>query len=452
MNAKKKSSRATNRSLRRLVFVGLTLIATATVVRYWLLPVQAPRVVAKAAANASPEVAELLFEVDDVVQQMAEHYPGSVDTLSVTAMLHARFGDVNEAIACWKQCLEIAPNHAEAHFQIGLIAHERGENAEASEHFRRATEIDASLSNYPVHWAKSLTNEGKLEKAAEVLRADIARHPGSVASMTILGDTLLQLNQHEQAKHCYEQVIQLAPHVTSAYYGLGMACSKMGDTQSAKQYLDRFKELKVRDEQAHRDELKTEELGLARVQESVAEVLIATSKGLLAQNDPQTAESLLIRARELAPALAESWRVLAWLYERQNRIDEAVETATEYADLASDDVLARVILGQLLARVGRVDEAETALRQAVRLGMNDAEAHARLAEFYLQAKRNPSEAGAAAQRAVDLAPTAHHCFLLAWACHASGEKESALAAIEQAIALAPDRTEYHELRDAISRE
>ena len=435
--------------LMRLALLGLLLIGAAAVVRYCVVPAPYSSAVAEAVANASPDVADLLLEADEVARQMTERYPNSADTLDVTAMLHARFGDVDKAVECWNRCLEIAPTHAGAHFQMGLIAHERGNNAEASAHFQRATELDDSSSNYPVHWARSLTNEGQLEQAVEVLRADLARHPASVASLTILGDTCLQLKQHEQAKHCYEQVIRLAPRLTSAYYGLGTACSNLGEADAAKQHFARFKELKARDEQAHRDELKTEELGLERVQESVAEVLAVAAKGFLSENDPQTGERLLIRACELDPALGESWRVLTWLYERQGRIDEAVETAQSYVNQEPQNAVARVNLGQLLARVGRTDDAEAVLHAAVESAPNDAEAHARLAEFYLQTKRDPSKATAAAERATELAPTAHHFFLLALAKHAGGEVAAAQAAIERAIALAPDRSEYHDLRNAI---
>lgn len=441
---------AANTRLRKLTLVGLLLIATGVVIRVYFAPVRRPSAVAEAIANASPEVAELLLEADDVVRQLSERYPDSLDTLDVTAMLHARFGNVDEAIACWKRCLEIAPNFAEAHFRIGLIEHERGEDSEASIHFRRATEIDPSLSNYPVHWAKSLTNEGKLKDAADVLRADLARHPDSVASLTILADTYLQLKQQDKAKQSYEKVVRLAPDVTSAYYGLGTACAQLGETEAAKRYLERFKALKARDEQAHRNELKTEELGLARVRQGVAEVLLAAAKAFLAQNDPKTGETLLIRARELDPSLGETWRVLAWLYERQDRIDEALETTKEYASRDSDDVPAQLSLAQLLARIGRVDEAEAVFLTTAEAAPNNAGAQATLAEFCLQERRDSSKAVRAAQRAVKLAPTAHHYFLLASAHRASRDLESARLAIEQAIALAPERSEYRDLRDAIA--
>ena len=435
--------------LKRLLLVGMLLVAIGVVLRVCFAPVKRPSAVAQAVANASPEVAELLLEADGAVHQMAERYPDSLDTLDVTAMLHARFGNVDEAIACWKRCLEIAPDFAEAHFRIGLIEHERGENSDASSHFRRATEIDPSLSNYPVHWAKSLTNEGKLEEAARVLRADLARHPDSVASLSILGDTYLQLKQYDKAKQCYEQVVELAPHVTSAHYGLGTACAQLGETEAAKHYLDCFKALKSRDEQAHRNELKTEELGLSRVRQGVAEVLLAAAKGYLAGNDPKTAESLLIRARKLDPALGETWRVLAWLYERQNRIDEALEVTREYAGRDPEDVFAQLSLGQLLARIGRVDEAAAILHATSEMAPNNAAVQATMAEFCLQAERDSPDAARAAQRAAALAPTAHHFFLLALARRACGELESAKEAIDQAIALAPERTEYRDLRDAV---
>ncbi len=438
-----------NRRLLAVIVLGSVLIAAAVVVRVWFTPPQPLAAVVQAADNASPEVAKLILEARDVVQQMSELYPDTVDTLDVIAMLQARFGDRDEATASWQRCLEIDPGIAKAHFELGLMAYETGKNAQASEHFRRATEIDSSLSDYPLYWAKSLTNEGKLDQAAEVLQADVARHPGSVASLTLLGDTCLQLNRLDDARRCYEQVVRMAPTVTSAFFGLGTTCSKLGDTDSAKRYLDRFKQLKAGDEQAHRNRLKDKGHDLARVQVSVAEVLVSAAKGFLVQNDPQTAENLLIRAREIGPGLGESWRVLAWLYERQSRIGEAIDTLRQYADQTTDQELASVLLGQLLARAGRMDEAETALRQAVQLAPSSVEAHVQLAKFYMQEKPDPKGAKSAATRAVELAPTADHYFLLASACHRAGDAEPALAAVERAIALAPDRSEYPRLRDEI---
>ncbi|MFO7907789.1 MAG: tetratricopeptide repeat protein [Planctomycetota bacterium] len=434
-----------------MLAVGLAAIAAAFLVRVHVMPTLPPSAVTETAAEASPEVAALLHEADEVGRRMLAEFPQSLDALNVMAMLHARFGDQDDAIAYWERCLEKDPHFARAHFHIGLIAHERGDNAEASKHFARATEIDNALSNYPVHWAKSLTNEGKLEEAAEVLRADLARHPDSVASLTILGDTYLQLKEEAQAKACYERVVELAPEVTSAHYGLGMACSKLGEVDAAKAHLARFKELKKEDEQAHREELKTEELGLVRARKSVAEILTTAAKGYVFRGDTERAGTLLRRARQLSPSLSEASRVLAWLYERQGRVEEALATLSEFVERVDDDAAAYLRLAKLQAQVGDLEGAEESFRRLTRLVPNEASAYAMLGEFQLHVREDAKEARTAAAKAVELDPTAApHYFLLAMACWESGDSEAAAEAVDQAIALAPDNDEYRRLRATIS--
>jgi tetratricopeptide (TPR) repeat protein len=212
-----------------------------------------------------------------------------------------------------------------------------------------------------------------------------------------------------------------------------------------------FQELKARDEQAHRDQLKDTELGLHRVEGGVAEIETNVAKAYIAFGVPQKAEELLERAFQLNPSSPEPARVLAWLFEREGRVDEAVQTLSDVAAALPEDFTVHLALGQLLARIGRVEEAEQNFLRMVDLTPNQASGHVVLARFYLEAAHKPDEAKGAAQRAVDLAPTAENYFLLAEACYGSGDLQHASAAIERAIALEPDRVEYHRLRDAIPR-
>lgn len=446
-----RGSAGRRRRIWLLVAGGLVAIGAAYLVRGHFVTELPPSAVAETAGEASPKVAALLYEADEVGRQMLAEFPESVDALNVMAMLHARFGEQENAISYWERCLEVQPDFAEAHFQIGLIAHERGDNAEASKHFARATEIDNTLSNYPVHWAKSLTNEGKLEEAAEVLRADLEKHPDSVASLTILGDTYLQLNKHAKAKACYQRVVELAPEVTSVHYGLGRACSKLGEQDAAQKHLARFKELKKRDEQAHRQELKTEELGLSRARKSVAEVLTTAAKGYVFRGDTQKAEELLRRARDLSPELSESVRLLAWLYERQGRVDEAVAALSKFVKLVDDDAAAYLRLAKLQTQVGDLEGAEKSFQRLTELVPKEADAYAMLAEFELHVRGDAEQARRAARQAVELDATASHYFLLAMACWEVGDADAASDAVEQAVALAPENDDYRRLQTAIAQ-
>ena len=89
---------------------------------------------------------------------------------------------------------------------------------------------------------------------------------------------------------------------------MGTACNKLGDTDQASLYLDRFKELKARDKQAHRDRLKVLG-GDIEVREGVAEILVAAGRVFIAHGDTSQGEAVLTRANRNAKAMVEPIRV-----------------------------------------------------------------------------------------------------------------------------------------------
>ena len=53
-------------------------------------------------------------------------------------------GNFDEALGLLAGVLERDPNHPYAHFCKGIVLEQRGQMAEAHEHFKRVTEIDAN--------------------------------------------------------------------------------------------------------------------------------------------------------------------------------------------------------------------------------------------------------------------------------------------------------------------
>ena len=92
----------------------------------------------------------------------------------------------------------------------------------------------------------------------------------------------------------------------------------------------------------------------------------------------QQAIELLERALALEPDSASLWRFLAEARSHLPDAKGAVEAAARAAELAPADGLAQLTLGQCLQRLGRLEEAEVALRRAVAaplLAERRAEAH-----------------------------------------------------------------------------
>ena len=396
--------------------------------------------------GAEPQIASVLDEATHVLEALMEQLPDRPDSWHVLASFYYKFGKLDEAVKCWEKCLELAPDFAVSQYWLGVAARDRGENTEAVKWFRKALDSAPNESQVAVHLAQTLIDLGKTQDAIEVLEKNLAAYPQSFASCVLLGEVYLQLEQYDKAKQNFETAVRISSDYSSPYYGLAKACTALGQTEASNRHLAKFKELKARDEQSHRDLLKTES-DLPRVQQKTAKILTLAGKVYLANGDGETAEVLLLRALELDPSEPESPQVLAWLYELQGRADRALKTLEQGCQANPQDVGVHLRLGAFHARRGRFDAAEKAIENAIRILPQQGGGYAALARLYLKSNQNLPKAKELAAKAVELEPLAENHFLLGAICQRMGDLVSARAAAEQAVALQPDNQEYRQALD-----
>ena len=395
-------------------------------------------------SGADPEIAAVAHEAAGVVNDLLERHPGQVDGWHVAGDFYYKFGKLDEAVKCWKRCLELDPGASQAHFWLGAAAADRGLSEEALESFRKALERTPSEPQVLVRTAQALIDLGETDEAIQVLEKNLAAYPRSLAGFVLLGEIYGQSRQFGKAKEHLRTVIEMRPNYTTAYYGLAMACAGLDQEEESKRYMEKFKELNAADEQAHRDWLKTGD-DLPRVRKNASEIFTGAAKAYLAQEDPQTAETLLLRAVELCPSQPECHQVLAWLYERQGRIAEAHDALARGSEANPDDLGTHLRWGAFLAGQGKFDEAEKALGEAIRIMPYLGGGYAALARLHLTANRKLDEANELATKAVELEPLAKNYFLLAVIRQRVGDHQAALAAIEKAVSLEPGNPEYRQV-------
>lgn len=398
--------------------------------------------------GADPAIAAVVHEATEVVETLIERVPDQANSWHVLGSFYYEFGKLDASVECWEKCLQLAPDFAEGHYWLGVAARDRGRNDEAVEWFRKALRGAPGETQVSVHLAQTLIDLGDMQEAIKVLEENRAAYPQSLASCVLLGEIYVQLEQYDKAKQDFERAIQMSPGYTAAYYGLAKACAGLGQTADSKRYLQKFKELKTRDEQAHRDWLKTGD-DLPRVQQNVSGILTAASKVYLAQGDTETAERLLLRAIELGVSQPECHQVLAWLYERQGRMREAQDVLSRGREANPGDIGIHLRAGTLLAKQGKFDAAEQAFEDAMRIMPYLGGGYAALAQFYLTSNRKLEEAKKLAAKAIELEPLAKHYFLLGLICQRLGDLGGARAAIGQAVAFCPANPEYRQAYELV---
>jgi len=407
-----------------------------------------PSVIGDVASSASPEVAAFMREADEVATRLIERFPNSPDAMHMMAQLHNRFGKNEEAVQWWQACVELDPGFSVAYREMGVIAQENGDFDLAADLLGKAAAHDPASSSIPALLAESLMSLGKLEEAVRVLEKNLENHPRSMASFALLGDAQVQLKQYARGRENLELAVEMAPDYTNAYYGLATACAKLGDREKSKEYLEKFKALKARDEETHRTQLKTVD-DVRRVRGHLAQVYTNASKIYLLQEDARAAEEHLLKAAEVDPDYVECSQVLIWLYDRQGRRDEALAALARLRETAPGDLNTQMTLGSLSTQLGQFDAAEEAYQRAIELTPLQAGGYAALANLYLRAGHKLPEAKTLALKAVGLEPVARYYSVLSLACHRNGDFIGARSAIDQAVVLDPDNPDYQHAQEQI---
>ncbi len=82
-----------------------------------------------------------------------------------------------EAMAAYRQALELEPGLADAHLNLGRLLHERAETAEAEKHYRRAQELLPEDPTPAYNLGVALQDQKKLEEAARAYEAALVNDP-----------------------------------------------------------------------------------------------------------------------------------------------------------------------------------------------------------------------------------------------------------------------------------
>jgi tetratricopeptide (TPR) repeat protein len=156
-------------------------------------------------------VAELAARVAPLARQVSATAQAEAD---YTAAQWYQFGLELEAVtpeeagAAYERVLELEPDHADAHVNLGRLLHEHGQAADAAAHYRRA----------------------------------LAAGPHAVASFN-LGVALEDLRRPAEALAAYRRALASDDSLAEAHYNLARLCERTGDAQAALRHYHEYRNL-----------------------------------------------------------------------------------------------------------------------------------------------------------------------------------------------------------------
>ncbi len=151
----------------------------------------------------------------------------------------------------YHQILALNPDSAEADMIAGEALDEMKDNAGATNMFRAAVKANPKEPNAHFGLGYLLWTQKIYPEAASELQAELANDSNHIQAMEYLGDTLIQLNQPDQARPYLEKTVKLDPSQPLAHLDLGIILSDAGENDKAMHELLQAEKLKPDDVNVH---------------------------------------------------------------------------------------------------------------------------------------------------------------------------------------------------------
>ena len=176
-----------------------------------------------------PAEAEQLYRV--VLQADAEN----ADALNLLGVLEYERGRNPPALDWLSKAVELAPQTAMYHNNLGLVLVALGRHGDAATRFEQAGQLDAQLPDafYNLGVARQKLDQVDEAIAAYEKALTLAEDPGTLSN---LGAAYLQSGRRKEGIRCYERVLQLQPEHAEAMVSLADALLESGSATEAESW------------------------------------------------------------------------------------------------------------------------------------------------------------------------------------------------------------------------
>ncbi len=245
----------------------------------------------------------------------------------------------------YRSVVEKEPTHAEAWHRLGLLAQQRGDLAQAVEHFRRAVACGGTDAAHWNNLGVLLTMIGNTADAVAAYEQALELRPDYAEAHNNLGTTLERRGQMDRAVECHRHATRCKASYVEAYDNLGTALKGQGKSEEAAAAYRQALALKPDFAVSHNN------LGIV----------------LQEQGNLAAAMESYRRALRLQPNYADASNNLATALKEQGMFEESVSQYRATLKLQPDHALAYYNLSQFVAE-GRYDFAPDEIER-LRMGV-----------------------------------------------------------------------------------
>ncbi|HEC79701.1 MAG TPA: tetratricopeptide repeat protein, partial [Firmicutes bacterium] len=250
----------------------------------------------------------------------------------------AKIGSEKDRVEAYKGWANADPNDPEPHLALLEIYKAVGDEKGIQRELEALLGIGVENYDYYIELADIYEKKRDVERAMKQYRFAIDIDPTRYEAHLRLGDILWSKGNLQEALYEFEDIVRYNPELPYGHYGLGIISYELGDDRTA------ISELEI--------------------------VLNSSEEGRYRD--------------ELGDRYFKALKVLTELYHRVGMYDEVVELAGRARGMGYNDDDVFYLAGNGLMNLGKTDEAEDFLKEAISLNYKNAMAHYDLGRIYFE--------------------------------------------------------------------
>ena len=281
----------------------------------------------------------------------------------VLGLVLKQTGRVSESLVASQKSVQLAPQDAEAHFNLGITLQELGRSGEAEASYKQAIVLEPDADAH-CNLGIVLQAQGRLDEAEASYTQAIALKSDFALAHSNLGNTLNELGRLDEAEASYTQAIALKPDYADTHYNLGNTLNELDRFDEAEACYTQAITLKPDFAEAHYN-IGTTLKELCRVEEAEASLRQAIALKpdyadaydhlgsiLQVKEKFEDAEVCYIKCMSLEPNKTNPLTLSRGsILFRQGLFEQALNIFDKY-----DDVRSKVNALESLYALGRVDD------------------------------------------------------------------------------------------------
>jgi tetratricopeptide (TPR) repeat protein len=319
-----------------------------------------------------------------------------------TAALAIRKGDLAKAETALNQALSLDPKCAQAHIGLAQIALNKKDNARAGQELKAAADLSPVRSRERLTYAEFKIQTGDTEEAKSYLQ-DLTKQARDFIGAWVLQARLAQSEKkYDEVAALLQNVFSRDPDNIEGRVVQAQALLGKGDLKQGTEVLERA------DKSVENNPLIKYQLALAYLQgrntsqaineleqaitiaPKYVEAIVLLAQLRLRAGDPQSAIAPLESALQLKPDVMQVRTLLADAYLAVGRSEDAASLIREQIKKTPQDSQSYLILGVILKKQKKNDEAHKAFEKAIDLNPENVVAIDQLADLDLEARAFPA--------------------------------------------------------------